>query len=105
MSPLNSQLDHQGVYPISQDGSWGNSYAECTKSWQDNWIEKKKALPPALWYLIGVGTEEGRHMCHESQNGIVGSAEPKRPVSLAWGKKRLVGRWTHPKHSKVWEVV
>ena len=29
-----------------------------------------------------------------------GSAGLKRLVSLAWGKKELVGRWTHPKHEK-----
>ena len=30
-------------------------------------------------------------------------AGPKRP-GLAWGKKRLVGKWTNPKHGQVWEL-
>ena len=33
-----------------------------------------------------------------------GGAGPKSPVSLAWGKTGLVGRWTCPKYAKVGEV-
>ena len=56
---------------------------------------------PALVPDCQVGAGEGRHVCNRSQNGAGGGAGPKRPVSLAWRKKRLVGRWTHPKYVKV----
>ena len=36
-------------------------------------------------------------MHHRSQNGMGGGTGPERPVSLAWGKKGLVGRGTHLK--------
>lgn len=53
---------------------------------------------------LGVGSGEGRHMGHRSQNDAGRGAGPKRPASLARGKKGLVGRWINPKHTKVWEV-
>ena len=67
-------------------------------------LSKQKAFPfyPCSMRL-GVRPEEGRLKCNRSQNGT-GVAGPKRPVSLAWGKKGLEGRWTHPKHAEFWEV-
>ena len=62
-------------------------------------LSVQKAFP------LGVGPGADRHMCHRSQNGTGGGAGPKRLVSLAWGKKGLVGRGTHPKHQKFGRLI
>ena len=57
-------------------------------------------LPPLDW-----GGANGRQAHYSTgQTDRKGGAGPKGPVSLVWGKKGLVGRWTHPKCTKVWEV-
>ena len=48
-----------------------------------------------------MGAEEDKHTCNRSRNGAGGGAGPEGPVSLAWGKKGLVGRWTHLKCAQV----
>ena len=61
--------------------------------------------PPGLSSTtLMLGPGEDRHMCQRSQNGSKRGAGPKRPVSVAWGKMGLVGRWIHPKHRRVREV-
>ena len=56
-----------------------------------------------LTYQIGAGAR-GRqeHVPHVKMADR--GAGPKTPVSVAWGKKRLVERWTQVKCMKVWKI-
>ena len=55
------------------------------------WDRKKCSSPPHSSTRLGVGPGERRHMLHRSQNGTGRNAEPKEPVSPAWGKIDWLG--------------
>ena len=69
-------------------------------------LRHEKTFPHPLLhqYQIWMGPEAGRHMHHRIQNSSREDARSMRPVNLTWGKKGLVGRWTHTKSTKVWEI-
>ena len=64
-------------------------------------VYRGKSPPTQFWSQVGCETREGRHLSDRSQNDGSGGAGPEKLVSLTWEKKRWVGRWTHPKCTKV----
>ena len=86
------------VSPICQDG---NSRA-AGEGLYTGGVKALSHCPSSI--RLGGGTRGKQHMRHRNQSGTGGDARPERPVSLAWGKKGLVWRWTQPEPEKGWEV-
>ena len=53
---------------------------------------------------MGVRPGKGREYAIEVKIGAGRGAGAKSTVSLDWGKKELVGGWTHPKCTEILEV-
>ena len=64
-----------------------------------------KSINTSPTRLHPVRAQKGKHTWNRSQNGAGAGAGSERPVSLGWGNKGLVGRWTYQKHTKFGKLI